>query len=163
MKKIWPLLLLFACEPVEVPDQNEVSVTVKPSRTEVEGPAEALVAVFTYDVFPIGNPPDATFHSIDFVVTDGQYLYPICQLRMGHNELYQASADSTTLWIVQKENGYAYMHSYLNLYKLEKFTFIYHNGYCFEVPEGIDNRQRIPHFFGYNPITTVVIEASEYQ
>jgi len=160
---MWLLILIVSCTPIEVPEQDISPARVTTTSIEKRVVDNTTTLEITFDIFSIGAPPPATFHSIDFLVSDGQFLYPICQLRMGYNTIYQASADSTKLWIVQDENGYGYVHGYLDLYKLEKFTLIYYDGYCHTLNQGLDNRQRIPHFFGYNPITTIVIEVSEYQ
>lgn len=123
-----------------------------------------LLTEFVFDDFSaLGNPPDADFHSLEFRLNRGDTVYiPMAQLRMGYNEVYQGGVNGA-LWIVQRGNGYGYFYSFLNEYQVVKMELIYAGGQRHQVLEGLENRERIPHYFGYNPIVEVRLGCVEYQ
>ena len=153
-------LFLFSCSPIE---KVEVTPT-KIVTTRISNDKPRLTE-FVFDDFTLlGNPPDAEFHSIDFYWTNdnGITYFPLFQLRMGWNDLYQSDSNGY-LWIVQHDNGYAYFHSYLNRYEVVKVTLVYYNGFEHSVLPNVENRKRIPHYWGYNPIVEVRIGCLEYE
>ena len=158
-KAIAAFVLLFSCTATE---QIEVTPTRMVTRERNEKPQ---LTEFVYSDFGgLGNPPDAEFHSIDFYWTNdsGDTYFPLGQLRMGWNEVYQSDSNGY-LWITQAENGYGYFHSYLNQYEAVKMTLVYLNGFQHSVLPGEGNKKRIPHYFGFNPIVEVRIGCVEYQ
>lgn len=114
------------------------------------------------DFSTLGNPPAATFQSIEFYwALDSATAFPLCQLRMGYNIMLQSDIKGR-LWLVQEENGYGYFHSYLTAYEIVKMSLVYVSGYEHPVLPNLENRKRIPSFEG-DPIKQIIIYAKEIQ
>ena len=152
-------LLLLSCSTIE---HTEVTPT-KIVTSNVSNEKPRLTEFVFNDFSALGQPPAANFHSIQFLWTlDTVTLFPLVELRMGYNELYQSDS-SGNLWIIQSSNGYAYFHPYLNLYEVVKMTLVYYDGTNHIVLPYLENKSRIPSQFGYNPIVKIIIQAKEYQ
>jgi len=162
MKKKVILLLslaLTACSTSQ--DVERVALATK-RIGDTDNPKPPLTEFVFDDFSSLGTPPAAQFHSIDFVTYEGSNMVPLAQLRMGYNEVYQG-AQNGFLWIIQHDNGYGYFSPVLQKYQVVKFTLVYYDGSTHTVLSGVDNRERIPHYWGFNPIVEIRIGCIEYQ
>lgn len=151
--------LLLSCSATEFTEVTPNKIVT----SNVSNDKPRLTEFVFNDFSSLGTPPSAQFHSIDFYWTEDNVTYfPLVQMRMGWNEIFQGGSNGC-LWIVQDDNGYAYFHSYLNRYEVVKMTLVYLSGFEHSVLPGVDNRARIPHYFGFNPIVEVRIGCLEYQ
>lgn len=143
------LLMLYACTEKWIVHDDPTAVEY----SDVRNYGDTVVC--TFDNFTaIGNPPDAIFNTLSLIYYTDTSEYVTLVFQMGYNEIFQSDAEGR-LWIIQYENGYAYALSPQNNYELLDMTLIYLDGYCEPVGIGLDNRNRITHFFGYNPIVKI--------
>lgn len=172
--KLFCFILMSGCTTIEVtepesvflPDSTSSDTSLVKNIYSSEKEQNLLlesdgIQTFVFHNFPLYNIPMAEFHSLIFYIYNGEEnnYYSVGHLRMGYNEIFQGSIDSSKLWLIQYSDlGYGYAIPYTNDFDLVSMHLIYVSGYCYNVEIGQDNRKLIPHFWGYNPIDKIEIK-----